>query len=271
MSDSWHTEDEFNPDQNAESDNFKSDPELEELKARFFSIAAHELKTPLTGLLSSLNLIDRYIESDAANWARFKHHEKVNGHLKKARESAMNLSATLNRFLSIQSIENEEIPLKIYKLNLREMLGKQVSQFQTLARDGQQITFNHESGEEEAATDKYLLKNIMINLLTNAIKFSPPGSQIRLCSSIDSQKIKIELMDQGIGIPEAEQKKVFQQYYRAGNTTISEEGTGLGLYIVKHHIDRLGGSIKLKSVLNKGTQIFINLPNHLKHEEDPGH
>ena len=102
-----------------------ADPDLEELKARFLSIAAHEFKTPLTGILSSLNLIDRYLESDSVNWARFKHHEKVNSHLQKIQESATNLSATLNKFLSMQNIEQGEIPINRSVVNIKKLLTKQ--------------------------------------------------------------------------------------------------------------------------------------------------
>lgn len=249
----------------------ETDPELEELKARFLSIAAHEFKTPLTGILSSLNLIDRYLDSDSANWARFKHHGKVESHLRKIKESATNLSATLNKFLSIRSIEKGEIPLKPMVIDLKKALNRQVMQMQMVAKPDQTIHYVHTSKKTRVTIDKYMLRNILNNLLSNAIKFSPPGSEIQVTSAADQRKIRIELKDPGIGIPEAEQKKVFQQFYRAGNAGISEEGTGLGLYIVQHYIQRLDGNIEVQSAINKGTTIRITLPNNPIHEKDPRH
>jgi signal transduction histidine kinase len=249
----------------------EANQELDELKARFLSIAAHEFKTPLTGILSSLNLIDRYLDADSANWAQFRHHGKVESHLAKIKESATNLSGILNKFLSIDTIEKGQVPLKRSEIDLKRMIGRQVRQMQMLAKPGQEIIYSHTSEQTKATTDKYMLRNILNNLLSNAIKFSHEKTEISLLSTVDPETIRIELTDQGVGIPEAEQNKVFQQFYRAGNANINEEGTGLGLFIVTRYVNWLGGSIDLKSKINEGTTIKLILPNKPIHEKGPGH
>lgn len=244
--------------------------ELSDMKSRFLSIASHEFKTPLTGILSSLNLIDRYIQSDTKSWKGFKDHEKVANHLSKIRESANNLSNILNKFLSLENIEKGEIPVKYTHFDLKKALDERKSQFQQLCRQGQKIHYLHKSNESKVYLDKYLLKNILNNLLSNAIKFSPYSTDIKILSAVTHGEITIEVSDQGMGIPEEEQRKVFRPFYRAANAPSTHEGTGLGLSIVSRYVKLMDGRIDLKSIKDKGTTFIIAFPNKLEHEKDTG-
>lgn len=247
------------------------DNELSDMKSRFLSIASHEFRTPLTGILSSLNLIDRYLKAEHETWMHFRNREKVTNHLKKINESVNNLTTIINKFLSLGSIEKGEIPVKYIPFDLEQALELQKSHFQQVCKKGQKIDYQHKSKESLVNLDKYLLKNIMNNLFSNAIKFSPPHSEIQLTSSITDDSISITISDQGIGIPEDEQKNIFRRFYRAKNAISEQEGTGLGLNIVKEYVELLDGSIAFESRENVGTTFFITFPNKKIHENNPGH
>ena len=107
--------------------------------------------------------------------------------------------------------------------------------------------------------DTHLLKNILINLMSNAIKYSPEDKAIVLKTQCHTNILEIEVTDQGIGIPEEDKAHMFERFFRAGNSG-SYQGTGLGLTIVKRYLDILGGSIRFESELNKGTSFFVLVP-----------
>lgn len=238
----------------------KEDEELDEMKSRFLSIASHEFRTPLTGILSSLNLIDRYLKAEQDSWLRMKNHNKVANHLEKINESVKNLTTILNKFLSLGNIEKGEIPINPIRFDLKKTLELQRSQFQQLCKKGQVIHYQHKSQESMVTLDKFLLRNIMNNLLSNAIKFSPAHSEIHLESVITADYISIRLSDQGIGIPADEQSKIFTRFYRAKNALSDQEGTGLGLNIVKEYVGLLEGDITFISEEHAGTTFLITFP-----------
>jgi PAS domain S-box-containing protein len=244
-------------------DDLEQESELSEMKSRFLSIASHEFRTPLAGILSSLNLIDRYIKADQSAWANFKNGIKVQNHLIKINESVKNLTSIINNFLAMGNIEKGEIPVKFVRINLKKVLEKQTAQFQEICKPGQILRYKHEGIEKMVILDKYLLRNILNNLLSNAIKFSPENSTIELNSQIDENTIEVVVSDRGIGIPEAEQNKVFSRFYRAKNALHYEEGTGLGLNIVKKYVELMNGNISFESKVNEGTTFYISFPKNL--------
>jgi hypothetical protein len=244
--------------------------ELFEMKTRFLSIASHEFRTPLAGILSSLNLINRYLEADQQAWLKFKNKEKVENHLSKINESVKNLTTILSKFLALGNIEKGDIPVKFTSFDLKKTIESQRSQFQQISKPGQKILYHHKGKETSVFLDKYLLKNIMNNLFSNAIKFSHENAEIQLRSELQGDTIKIEISDNGIGIPEEDQNKIFSRFHRAGNALSFQEGTGLGLSIVKNYVGLMNGSITFESKLNRGTTFYITLPNR-KDENNSGH
>lgn len=245
-------------------DELEQESELSEMKSRFLSIASHEFRTPLAGILSSLNLINRYIDADQHGWSNFKNKDKVVNHLKKINESVNNLSTIINKFLTLGNIEKGEIPVKYAIFNLPEVLKAQYSQFQEMSKPGQKIKYQHIGVEKMVMLDKYLLRNIMNNLFSNAIKFSPENSTIELLSEINTDSIKFSIQDQGIGIPVSEQNKIFSRFYRAKNAFQYEDGTGLGLNIVKKYVELMKGNINFESIENIGTTFYVSFPKMLK-------
>jgi len=242
-------------------DELEEEGELSDLKSRFLSIASHEFRTPLAGIVSSINLITRYLEADREKWSQFKNREKVLNHLGKINESVKNLTTILDRFLALGNIEQGEIPIRLVRFNMVDALKTQSKQFQELCKPGQKISFRHNAQETSVYLDKNLLKNIMNNLFSNAIRFSEKNAEIKLYTEITADEIRIELSDEGIGIPKADQNNIFRRFYRARNALAFQDGTGLGLNIVKKYVDLMNGNISFDSEENKGTTFYITFPN----------
>jgi signal transduction histidine kinase len=131
-----------------------------------------------------------------------------------------------------------------------------------LLKPNQKIQYKH-IGLPISYLDSNLLKHVLINLISNAIKFSPEKAIIDIETEIDSDFTYIQINDQGIGIPKADQVHLFERFFRASNVT-NIQGTGLGLHIVGRYIELLNGEIKYKSDLEEGSTFSIKLPSNIK-------
>ena len=139
-----------------------------------------------------------------------------------------------------------------------DLVNEVIGEMQNLLKENQQILYNH-SGAEMIYTDKQKIKNMLINLISNAIKFTPSGKTIKVNTSVNPSDITLTVTDQGIGIPLDEQKHLFDRFFRAKNVT-NIQGTGLGLNIVKKYIEALNGDISFTSELDVGTEFKISIP-----------
>ena len=238
--------------------------ELSEMKSRFLSIASHEFRTPLAGILSSLNLIERYLLVDKDIWLKFKNRNKIENHINKINESVKSLTTLINKFLALGNIEKGEIPVRPSNLNLPNTINTQISHFTQIAKPGQKLLYEHLGQKKTVFLDKLLFKNIINNLISNAIKFSPEDSAINITTDIDQKEFKLTVKDMGIGIPQAEQNKIFSRFYRAKNALNYQEGTGLGLNIVKNYVELMDGKITFESTENTGTKFIITFPKNEK-------
>jgi PAS domain S-box-containing protein len=225
--------------------------QLNELKSRFVSMASHEFRTPLSTVLSSVSLIDRYKEE--------KDQDKRHKHVNRIKSSVHHLTSILNDFLSLDKLEEGKAECKPELFNLKELLKAISEDMQEVSKEGQTISFAYE-GESEAFLDKNMIRNISNNLLSNAIKYSNENSSILFKINCIETSVKIEVKDSGIGIAEDDQKHMFERLFRAKNST-NIEGTGLGLNIVKKYVDLMNGEIEFISTLGKGTTFFVTLPN----------
>lgn len=228
----------------------EKEKELSELKSRFVSMASHEFRTPLTTMMSSLSLVSKYNEQGEA--------EKHSKHVGKIKNSINNLTDILNDFLSVSKLEEGKIVSMPEEMDLKVFAADVVSEMKLMANTGQNIHFEF-NGKEHVLVDKKLMKNILFNLISNAIKFSPEGGRIDV--KIDSQKnaFKIVVSDSGIGISKEDQKHLFERFFR-GNNAINIQGTGLGLNIVLKYLELMDGKIDFKSEENKGTTFTITIP-----------
>jgi len=221
--------------------------ELSDLKSRFVSMASHEFRTPLSTILSSASLLAKYTESTEQ--------EKRDKHIHRIKTSVNNLTDILNEFLSIGKIEDGKLLAHFIHFNIRELAGVICNEMQSIAREGQVISYQHE-GMETVCLDPTLLRNVIINLLSNAIKFTPVNGQISIISKVTDEQVTIRVKDSGIGISADDQSHLFERFFRGANVT-NIQGTGLGLHIVGKYIELMNGHIEFSSELEKGTEFII--------------
>lgn len=230
--------------------------ELGEIKSRFVSMASHEFRTPLSTVLSSASLIQNYVKEEEQ--------DKRQRHVKRIKDSVKHLNDLLEDFLSLGRLEEGRVRTEFHRLNIQELLDDIIDEIKPILKAGQTIQYSN-SGDEHAISDKRLLKNIMINLLGNAVKFSPENSVITVTTNNSGNEVEIAIADKGIGIPKEEQTHLFSSFYRAKNA-VNIQGTGLGLHIVQRYVELLQGRIQLESEVGEGTTISITLPQQLNGE-----
>ncbi len=225
------------------------------LKSRFVSIASHEFRTPLANILSSLSLIDRY--------EAMEHVEQRKKHILKIKNNINYLNGILNEFLGLTRIEEGQVELKIEHFCLYDFLNELVEDFDLIKKPGQtlELFLQPEEGSFYIDSDKTCIKHIFNNLLSNAIKYSGEHSDIRVLLVEYPESYMIEVHDNGIGIPEEDQKFIFDLFYRASNV-LNIQGTGLGLSIVKKYLETIHGEMEFESSESAGTSIRIKLPKY---------
>jgi len=233
------------------SEALEKEKQLSEIKSSFVSLASHEFRTPLSTVLSSAALIGRYVQTDDQ--------DKREKHIKRIKDSVKHLNDILEDFLSLGKLEEGKIEAQPELFNVSDFLNDLMEEFSDMEKPGQRIQLTCEV-LDLFFTDKKLLRNIVINLLGNAIKFSNEGSTVQLEAYQQDSKLRILVKDEGIGISEADQDQLFDSFFRGKNAS-NIQGTGLGLHIVKKYLELLRGTISLKSVLDNGTTFIVEIPD----------
>lgn len=228
----------------------EKEKDLNELKSRFVSMASHEFRTPLTTMLSSLSLVTKYGEQ--------KDTENQLKHVGKIKTSINNLTDILNDFLSVSKLEEGKIENLPEGINLKNFINEIISDMLGMAQNNQQITLSY-SGNEYVVLDKKLVKNILFNLISNALKFSPNGGTVEVIVKVQNSSLRISVKDSGIGIPKEDQEHLFERFFRGNNAT-HIQGTGLGLAIVARYAELMNASLDFESKENKGTTFTIIIP-----------
>jgi PAS domain S-box-containing protein len=222
--------------------------ELSDLKSRFVSMASHEFRTPLSTILSSASLLAKYTEANEQ--------DNRNRHIGRIKSSVNNLVNILDDFLSLGKIEDGKIVARPEFFDVKVFLQNMVTEAQNLVKPDQQIIYHHE-GDNMFELDQSFLRNILLNLVSNAIKFSAEDGIININASISKTKFTLSVSDRGIGISEEDQKHLFERFFRATNAT-NIQGTGLGLHIVAKYAELMNGKIRWQSELEKGTTFTIS-------------
>lgn len=235
----------------------QQEQELSEMKSRFLSIASHEFRTPLARILSSINLIERYMA--ATQDRRFTHRQKIETHLKNVKKSVQNLTDILDKFLSLGKVQSDDFQCNYEAFDVQEFFAKETKALQVLCKAGQKIELSHTGSQTQVRLDKILLRNILNNLISNAIKYSPENQDISVFVETSEKDLKMSVADRGIGIPAEEQKNLFRRFFRAKNAS-RYKGTGIGLSIAKRYVEKMNGSIDFESHSGKGTTFFVHFP-----------
>lgn len=244
--------------------------ELSMLKSSFVAMTSHEFRTPLTAISSSTDLLQRYRNRLSE--------EKQQAHLHRIKSAVQRMTQMLNDILLMSEAEAGKLQFNPAPLNLVQFCRHLVEDVQPTAKEQQVIHFTYRSdgtlaGQDTdeskkkrfdflsdlAAWDDKLLRQILGNLLSNALKYSPEGGTVQFDLTAKDDRVIFQIQDQGIGIPPADQSRLFEAFHRANNVgTI--QGTGLGLAIVKQCVDLHRGEIKFTSEVGKGTTFIITLP-----------
>lgn len=237
---------------------------LNELKSRFVSLASHEFRTPLSTILSSTALIERYFNKESMDAGELR--ENSERHLKRIRSTIGNLTNILNDFLSLEKLEQGKTEVKASRFNIDKFSEEHAGLLRGVLKTGQKIKYSHKGIKKEVFTDSMMLKNILNNLISNASKYSAEETDIELKTRLDKTGLTILVTDYGMGIPEDEQKHLFERFFRARNVH-EIEGTGLGLNIVKRYVDLLNGELTVASKENVGTTVTLHFkPEDIKAE-----
>jgi PAS domain S-box-containing protein len=224
---------------------------INEMKSAFVSMASHEFRTPLTSIMSSAILIEKYNS--------LYEYDKEKRHVERIKLSVKRLTDILEDFLSLDKLERGLLTSKKEAFDISLFTKDIIEEYEWMLKEGQNIYYEHK-GDPSVFFDQNILRNIFSNLISNAIKYS--DADVALYTRVNNKQLHIDLLDKGIGIPEDDQKYLFSKFFRAKNVT-SIQGTGLGLSIVKHYIDLLGGSIEFTSKLGEGSNFKIVLPLRL--------
>lgn len=236
----------------------ESEKELNSMKSNFLSVVSHEFRTPLAGILSSTQLLQKYYQK----WET----EKNEKYLNQIVESVNYVTNILDHLSVIETDANNTITLKPVSVDISEFLEAIINENKMLFNTEVNIHKSFNLQEREHYIDKNLIRYIIGNILNNAIKFTQQSNEIFFSVDDNSQNLIFIITDFGIGIPSGEQTYIFEPFYRASNTE-NIKGTGFGLSIVKRMIDLYNGKIFIKSQINKGTSITIILPKIEKEKE----
>jgi len=229
----------------------KKEKELNELKTKFLSLVSHEFKTPLSGILNASILIGKYTQSETQ--------DKRDKHLLTIKNKVYYLNGILNDFLSMERLESGKVKYKLTSFKLSKVVNEVVYNANMMLKSGQRINYPLDIDDLTIYQDEKIVELVLSNLLNNAIKYSPENTAIDFKIKLNSKGFIFEIKDEGIGIPYEDQKHIFERYFRAENA-LTNEGTGIGLNIVKGHLESLGGAIEFKSIKNEGTTFIVTLP-----------
>ena len=165
----------------------------------------------------------------------------------------------LNDFLSVERLESGKVKYNYTTFSLSKVVNEVVYDSNMLLKEGQRILYPQDIDDIILNFDEKILELALSNLVNNAIKYSPEHTNIDIRVRMKDQHALITIIDQGIGIPEAEQKFIFERYFRAANALLNQ-GTGIGLNIAKRHLENLDGDITFTSIENEGTEFTIKVP-----------
>jgi PAS domain S-box-containing protein len=226
--------------------------ELSALKTRFFSMASHEFRTPLSTALAAAQVLENCGDEWEDSSKRLRNLHRIQGAVK-------NVVQLLDDILTINRAETGKLEFNPKQLDLETLCRHFIEEIQLSAGDRHALVFSCKGRAIPVCLDEKLLRSILSNLLSNAIKYSPQGGDIHLNLEFRQNAVLLQIQDSGIGISSDDRKQLFEPFYRGKNVrTIA--GTGLGLVVVKKCVDLHQGNIKITSEVGMGTTCVVTLP-----------
>ena len=229
--------------------------QLVDLKSRFISMASHDFRTPLSVILSSSDLlkmqITRQFGADQL--------EPLQKRFGRIDESVQQITNLLDDVLTVNRSDTGNVEIHPEWVELKSFCASILEEIQVAASAEHVIRSAFVGTATSIRSDRQLLRQILVNLLSNAVKYSPDGGKVLLDVHCEPERVAFRVQDEGIGIPEDDQARLFEVFHRAHNVE-DIHGTGLGMAIVKRAVDALGGSIEFESQVGVGTAFMVNLP-----------
>lgn len=225
--------------------------ELNILKSRFVSMASHEFRTPLANILSASELLAKYRSrmTDA----------QVNEKLNRIGSQVVHLNGIIDDVLNLTRAQTGRLEFASAEVDIDALCREIIGSFRADAEITQTINYFSDRSPFVIVGDKRLLRRIIGNLLSNAVKFSPPDAPIIVHLEASGRTALLSVQDRGIGIPEADRKRLFEPFFRASNAEMIA-GTGLGLALAKQAVEAHDGRISVLSALGEGTTFTVELP-----------
>lgn len=227
--------------------NIEMQKDNERRKDEFLSIASHELKTPLTSIKAFNQLMKRTTDEG-----------KLNGFVQKSSDHIQRLEKLISDLLDVSKINAGKLNYSMSPFSFAKMLRDSIETVQHTSSSHEIILETVE--DIEYTGDQFRLEQVMNNILTNAVKYSPDGEKIVVNSRIEQGNIVVSVQDFGIGIKRTDLNRLFDRYYRVDNTAMRFEGLGLGLFISSEILKRHKGSFWIESEINKGSVFYFMLP-----------
>jgi len=224
------------------------------MKRDFVVNASHELRTPLTSIMGSLEMLEGALKGDAARW------------VETIRRNAERMTAIVKDLLLLSGLEASASEPTADEVDLGRLARDVVGMFTPRAQQqGLALVLSVPAALPPITADAYLLEQVLLNLIDNALKYTEQG-EIRLACETDGEgRIRIEVSDTGIGIPEESLSRIFERFYVVDKSRSRKlGGTGLGLAIVKHIVQSHSGTIEVNSVLGKGTRFTVTIPRDFR-------
>ncbi|MDR0880659.1 MAG: PAS domain S-box protein [Clostridioides sp.] len=235
-------------------DRFRAD----KIKTEFFANMSHELKTPLNVISSSNQLVEAYYKNGKIEDYR----DNINLHVELVKKSSYRLQRLINNIIDLTKMVSGNYHLRLAKYNIVEVVEDLFMDTEPYtSKKGLSIVFDTEEEEMLACVDRIEFERVLLNLLSNCIKCTEPGGNIKIMLTRDDDYIHISVKDTGVGIPADKLDIIFEEFSQVDKTlSRNSEGSGIGLSVAKNLIELHGGNIRVESEVDKGTEFLIDIP-----------
>lgn len=239
--------------------------QLDQLKTEFFANISHELRTPLNGILSAVQLSEMYMKKGFAG----NNAARTDIYVKTVKQNAHRLLRLVNNLIDVTEIHAGNLKASMQNTDIVSIVEETALSVADFVRDrGLTFLFDTDVEEKVMACDAEKIERIILNLLSNATKFSKPGGNISVNIYDRGENIAIAVRDTGIGIPRDKKKFIFDRFRQADKSfTRAHEGSGIGLSLVKAFVEMHNGDISLRSEYGQGSEFVVTLPVRLLPED----
>jgi signal transduction histidine kinase len=230
---------------------YEKEKELNIMKTRFMSMISHEFRTPLTVIVSSSDIMKLESENDNS--------EKIQKQSLKIRNSVKQMTSLIDDVIAFNNTESSTYILRIDEIEICNLIQEIISEQKLTYKSSVNVVCDSNNNPLNMYSDKRILRHILSNLIGNAVKYTPSDKNISVNIKKMQNIVKIQISDQGIGIPPTDMENIWEPFFRGSNIR-NISGTGFGLYIVKDFVTKLGGEINITSKINEGTTVSLIVP-----------